>query len=90
MTVKTLVFSSQFRRVMMVRLLDLFTYCAVFDFASIDRLSNLVDKLYRQTSKRLLDIMFSQFKLLEHLIALKKYMLLGQGDFIQCLLVDLE
>jgi hypothetical protein len=36
--------------------------------------------------QHLLDVMVTQFKLLEHCSALKRYLLLGQGDFIQALL----
>ena len=31
------------------------------------------------TSKHVLDVMFTRFKLLEHMAALRKYLLLGQG-----------
>jgi len=33
-----------------------------------------------------MEIMFSKFRLREHCFALKKYLLLGQGDFIQHLM----
>eukprot|EP00494_Astrolonche_serrata_P031831 UN32100 len=38
------------------------------------------------TNKILMKSLFNEFLFYEHIEALKKYLLLGQGDFIQCLL----
>lgn len=62
----------------------------VFHFAQIDRLIVAVEDVYKQSNKRLLDMMFGKYKLFQHFVSLKKYMLMGQGDFIRCLLIDLE
>lgn len=53
-------------------------------------LEETVDTAYRITSKRLLEIFFSKYKFLDHLRALRLYLLLGQGDFIRHLMDLLE
>lgn len=45
---------------------------------------------YLGVSRRLLDTLLGPHKLLQHLQALRGYLLLGQGDFIQMLMVLLE
>lgn len=49
-------------------------------------LETSIDKAYKVTMARLTHLMTSKFRLFEHLQALKKYVLLGQGDFIALLL----
>ncbi|XP_023329141.1 gamma-tubulin complex component 3 homolog [Eurytemora carolleeae] len=41
---------------------------------------------FRQTGQHVLDIMFNKFKFMSHLAALRKYLLLGQGDIMRYLL----
>ena len=48
-----------------------------------------IDKAYKTTMARLIYLMDSKFGLHEHLMALKKYLLLGQGDFIALLMESL-
>lgn len=48
-----------------------------------------IDEAYKQTMARLISLMEDKFKLSEHLSALKKYLLLGQGDFIALLMESL-
>nr|XP_054771270.1 gamma-tubulin complex component 3 homolog [Lytechinus pictus]XP_054771271.1 gamma-tubulin complex component 3 homolog [Lytechinus pictus] len=50
----------------------------------------VIDIEYRDTSKRLLYILQTEFKFLEHLKAMRRYLLLGQGDFIKHLMDLLE
>ncbi|XP_033637490.1 gamma-tubulin complex component 3 homolog isoform X1 [Asterias rubens] len=50
----------------------------------------VIDNAYRDTSKRLLHVLFTQYKFLDHLKAMRRYLLLGQGDFIQHLMDLLE
>ena len=50
------------------------------------RLAAIVERTAESTSSRLLQIMFERYKLQEHLHALKRYLMLGQGDFIQHLM----
>ncbi|XP_065887804.1 gamma-tubulin complex component 3 homolog isoform X2 [Dysidea avara] len=53
-------------------------------------LHQTVDTVYRETSKLLLQILDSRYKFREHLHALRRYLLLGQGDFIRYLMDQLE
>ncbi|KAH8692658.1 putative spindle pole body component [Talaromyces proteolyticus] len=48
-----------------------------------------IDEAYKTTMARLIHLMDTKFKLFEHLRALKKYLLLGQGDFIALLMESL-
>ena len=48
-----------------------------------------IDEAYKTTMRRLMQLMRDKFHLLEHLAALKKYMLLGQGDFVALLMESL-
>lgn len=52
-------------------------------------LETSIDKAYKATMARLTHLMDSKFHLFEHLRALKKYLLLGQGDFIALLMESL-
>eukprot|EP00794_Sanderia_malayensis_P011322 gene11322-12508_t len=49
-------------------------------------LDEIIDVVYKKTSKRLLDILFNKYKFLDHLQAMRRYLLLGQGDFIRHLM----
>lgn len=53
-------------------------------------LETSIDKAYKATMARLTHLMDSKFHLFEHLCALKKYLLLGQGDFIALLMESLS
>ncbi|KAK9600736.1 Microtubule-nucleating Tub4p (gamma-tubulin) complex component [Aspergillus fumigatus] len=48
-----------------------------------------IDEAYKTTMARLIHLMAEKFKLFDHLHALKKYLLLGQGDFIALLMESL-
>ncbi|CRG85953.1 Spindle pole body component alp6 [Talaromyces islandicus] len=48
-----------------------------------------IDEAYKTTMARLIHLMDTKFKLFEHFRALKKYLLLGQGDFIALLMESL-
>jgi gamma-tubulin complex component 3 len=52
-------------------------------------LENLVKDIGSVTDRRLMNAITEKFKLPVHLRALKKFMLLGQGDFITCLMDNL-
>lgn len=49
-------------------------------------LREVVDKTAAAINARLMDVMLNQFGVRKHCLALKKYLLLGQGDFITRLL----
>jgi gamma-tubulin complex component 3 len=55
----------------------------------ISHLERTIDAAYSSASKRLLDIFFDRFKLLEHLDAMRQYVLLCAGDFADILLEGL-
>ncbi|CAG7846630.1 Spindle pole body component alp6 AltName: Full=Altered polarity protein 6 [Serendipita indica DSM 11827] len=50
-------------------------------YSDLPGLARSIDSAYQIASKRLLDIFLDKFRLLDHLKALKSYLLLGQGDF---------
>ncbi|KAJ3331503.1 hypothetical protein HDU76_003008 [Blyttiomyces sp. JEL0837] len=45
-----------------------------------------IKKSYEQISGKVLEILYEKYKLIDHFMALKKYLLLGQGDFVQNLM----
>ncbi|KAG0327927.1 Gamma-tubulin complex component 3, partial [Podila humilis] len=58
-------------------------------YGDIAELEGSLDAAYTGTSQRLLHLLVTKFKLLDHLTALKRYILLFQGDFIQHLMESL-
>jgi gamma-tubulin complex component 3 len=54
------------------------------------KLHEMIDQVYFNTSKKVLDAALGQYRLLEHLQAMRKYLLLGQGDFINLLMENLK
>ncbi|KAL1389069.1 Spc98 family-domain-containing protein [Phyllosticta capitalensis] len=57
------------------------------DTAALER---NIGEAYKTTMARLIHLMANKFKLFEHLQALKKYILLGAGDFIAVLMESLS
>ncbi|KAF1825597.1 spc98 like protein [Dissoconium aciculare CBS 342.82] len=53
-------------------------------------LSLSIDEAYKTVMERLISLMETKFALFSHLQALKKYLLLGQGDFIALLMESLS
>ncbi|KAF9306513.1 Gamma-tubulin complex component 3 [Mortierella antarctica] len=58
-------------------------------YGDIAELEGSIDAAYIGTSQRLLHLLVTKFKLIDHLTAIKRYILLGQGDFIQHLMESL-
>lgn len=58
-------------------------------YGDIATLSSSIDDAYKTVMARLISLMDNKFALLSHLQALKKYLLLGQGDFIALLMESL-
>ncbi|KAG0233932.1 Gamma-tubulin complex component 3 [Actinomortierella wolfii] len=58
-------------------------------YGDIAELESSIDAAYMGTSQRLLHLLLTKFKLMEHLTAIKRYLLLGQGDLIQHLMESL-
>ena len=48
-----------------------------------NELDEVIEHCYRETSHLVLDTMFRRYKLIEHVSAMRKYLLLGQGDLIR-------
>lgn len=49
-------------------------------------LRNAIESVFRETSARVLDLLKNKYQLMDHFQALRRYLLLGQGDFIRHLL----
>ncbi|XP_075156801.1 gamma-tubulin complex component 3 [Haematobia irritans] len=62
----------------------------IFSSVADTKLHSTIDSIYLNTSKRVLDIVMGPHKLLEHLQAMRRYLLLGQGDFIGILMENLK
>lgn len=65
--------------------------CTVADMAALKYsdlagLEHSIDVAYSIASQRLLETFFDKFNLLEHLRALKSYLMLGAGDFTEHLM----
>ncbi|KAI6113696.1 gamma-tubulin complex, component 3 [Pisolithus thermaeus] len=58
-------------------------------YSDIIGLERSIDSAYSTASKRLFEIFIEKFKLLDHLRALKHYLLLGHGDFAEQLMETL-
>ncbi|TCD70811.1 Microtubule-nucleating Tub4p (gamma-tubulin) complex component [Steccherinum ochraceum] len=58
-------------------------------YSDITGLERSIDAAYQIASRRLFDIFFEKYGLLDHLQALKNYLLLGHGDFIDQLMETL-
>ncbi|KAG9010845.1 Microtubule-nucleating Tub4p (gamma-tubulin) complex component [Tulasnella sp. 427] len=62
----------------------------VLKYSDIAGLERSIDSAYKVASKRLFDMFFDKFKLMDHLLALKSYLLLGHGDFAEHLMETLS
>ncbi len=56
------------------------------EYGTEDALYEAVERAYAITNARIRDILMNNHKLLAHLLALKKFLLLGQGDFVTSLM----
>lgn len=57
-----------------------------FGYGETDTLESLVDEASKRIDKHLLDVIYDRYKFKEHCLAIKRYLLLGQGDFVQYLM----
>lgn len=55
-------------------------------YGETDALESLVTEAARRIDKHLMDVVYRQYKFKEHCMAIKRYLLLGQGDFVQYLM----
>jgi gamma-tubulin complex component 3 len=54
--------------------------------AQVQGLERFVQDASTHVDQRLIDLLFNKFSLYKHCDAIKRYMLLGQGDFVQALM----
>jgi gamma-tubulin complex component 3 len=62
----------------------------LFKFGNDTKLHELIDQVYFNTSQKVLEIAMGPYRLMEHLFSMRKYLLLGQGDFITLLMENLK
>ncbi|KAL7692532.1 putative gamma-tubulin complex component protein [Plasmopara halstedii] len=55
-------------------------------FAGLKRLEKVIENVSNSTNKYLIRTLTEKYRLLDHCRALKRYLLLGQGDFVQYLM----
>lgn len=55
-------------------------------YGETDALESLVAEAAKRIDRHLLDVMYKRYKFKEHCLAIKRYLLLGQGDFVQYLM----
>lgn len=55
-------------------------------YGETDALEALVSEAAKRIDKHLMDVIYKQYKFKEHCLAIKRYLLLGQGDFVQYLM----
>ncbi|KAI9328032.1 Spc98 family-domain-containing protein [Zopfochytrium polystomum] len=59
------------------------------NYSDQESFDELIQTAYNDISRSVLDILFDRYSLMDHFLALKKYLLLGQGDLIQNLMEKL-
>lgn len=64
-------------------------FTAALKYSDIGGLEQSIDTAYQIASRRLFEVFFDKFKLLDHLSALKDYLMLGHGDFADQLMETL-
>ncbi|KAK3764128.1 hypothetical protein RRG08_039298 [Elysia crispata] len=70
--------------------LDLTQAASMFSQDQNSDFQLMLDTVYEVTSQHLLNVLQNKYKFLEHLKAMRRYLLLGQGDFIRHLMDLLE
>lgn len=65
------------------------TSTSALQYSDIVGLERSIDTAYQIASQRLFDVFFEKYRLLDHLQALKNYLLLGYGDFVDQLMETL-
>jgi gamma-tubulin complex component 3 len=63
--------------------------CTVLKYSDLPGLVRSIDSAYQIASQRLFDIFLDKFRLMDHLRAMKSYLLLGRGDFADQLMESL-
>nr|XP_043609048.1 gamma-tubulin complex component 3 [Erigeron canadensis]XP_043609049.1 gamma-tubulin complex component 3 [Erigeron canadensis] len=55
-------------------------------YGETDALESLVTEAAKRIDKHLMDVVYNQYRFKEHCLAIKRYLLLGKGDFVQYLM----
>uniref|UniRef100_A0A7N1A3W6 Gamma-tubulin complex component n=1 Tax=Kalanchoe fedtschenkoi TaxID=63787 RepID=A0A7N1A3W6_KALFE len=55
-------------------------------YGETDALESLVSEASKRIDKHLLEVIYKRYRFKEHCLAIKRYLLLGQGDFVQYLM----
>ncbi|CAM8969792.1 unnamed protein product [Rhodiola kirilowii] len=55
-------------------------------YGETEALESLVSEASKRIDKHMLDVIYKQYRFKEHCLAIKRYLLLGQGDFVQYLM----
>jgi gamma-tubulin complex component 3 len=58
----------------------------VLRYSDLEGLETSIDTVYRETSRRLLDTLYTRYRVIDHIEAIKRFLLLGQGEFVQHLM----
>ncbi|XP_076323570.1 gamma-tubulin complex component 3 homolog isoform X1 [Tachypleus tridentatus] len=65
---------------------DASTVQSLFNQDQDSDFQRLLEAIYKETSCHVLKSLFTQYKFTDHLLAMRRYLLLGQGDFIRHLM----
>lgn len=69
---------------------DIWLTCdTALQYSDMVGLERSISLAYSVASQRLFDIFFDKFRLMDHLKALKDYLMLGKGDFVEILMESL-
>lgn len=58
----------------------------MLQYSDIAALERSIDDAFMIANQRLFDVFIDKFKLMDHVKAIKMFLLLGQGDFIEQLM----
>lgn len=58
-------------------------------YGDLKKMEESIHKIYMESSQRLSELLFEKYQLRDHLAAIKKFLLLSQGDFVQNLMDSL-
>ena len=66
-----------------------FAFYQALKYSDISGLEQSIDAAYRAASQRIYEIFFQRYKFMDHLLAIKSYLMLGYGDFVDQLMESL-
>lgn len=69
-----------------MKALELMSTESLFSNEKDANFENILEKNYVRTSKTVLQVLHDKYNLMDHLLAMRNYFLLGQGDFIRHLM----